>query len=100
MPKSLIEALASGLPCVTTDVPGCREVVAPNVNGLLVPAREVEPLVRALQSLIDNPALRAEMGRNGRQRAVAEFSSSRIVSETLSIYQSMLGEANFKRSHR
>lgn len=93
LPKSLIEALASGLPCVTTDVPGCREVVAPNVNGLLVPAREVEPLVRALQSLIDDPALRAEMGRHGRLRAVAEFSSASVIAETLSVYQSMLEEA-------
>lgn len=93
LPKSLIEALASGLPCVTTDVPGCREVVAPNLNGLLVPAREVEPLVRALQSLIDNPALREEMGRHGRQRAVAEFSSARVIAETLSVYQSCIEEA-------
>ena len=96
LPKSLIEALASGLPCVTTDVPGCREVVAPNVNGLLVPAREVEPLVHALQSLIDNPTLREEMGRHGRQRVVAEFSSSRVITETLSVYQSMLEEANVR----
>jgi len=97
LPKSLIEALASGLPCVTTDVPGCREVVAPNVNGLLVPAREVEPLVRALQSLIDSPALRDEMGRHGRHRAVAEFSSARVMAETLSVYQSMLEVAKFSR---
>ena len=93
LPKSLIEALASGLPCVTTDVPGCREVVAPKLNGLLVPAREVEPLVRALQSLIDDPTLREEMGCHGRQRAVAEFSSARVIAETLSVYQPMLDEA-------
>ena len=92
LPKSLIEALATGLPCVTTDVPGCREVVALGVNGLLVPARELGPLVRALQSLIDKPALREEMGRNGRQRAVAEFSSDRVIRETLSVYQAMLEE--------
>lgn len=93
LPKSLIEAMATGLPCVTTDVPGCREVVAPNVNGLLVPAREVEPLVRALQTLIDSPALREEMGRHGRLRAVEEFSSAKVIRETLSVYQEMLDDA-------
>jgi len=93
LPKSLIEAIATGLPCVTTDVPGCREVVAPNVHGLLVPAREVEPLVRALQTLIDSPALREEMGRHGRLRAVEEFSSAKVIRETLSVYQEMLDDA-------
>ena len=94
LPKSLIEAMASGLPCVTTDVPGCREVVAPNVNGLLVPARQVDPLVRALQLLINSPTLREQMGRIGRQRAVAEFSSARVIRETLAVYQEMLVQAN------
>ena len=100
LPKSLIEALATGLPCVTTDVPGCREVVAPGVNGLLVPARELGPLVCALQSLIDNPALREEMGRNGRKRAVAEFSSDRVIKETLSVYEAMLKEIKLSGTGR
>lgn len=47
LPKGLIEAGASGLPLVTTDVPGCREVVTNEVDGLLVPARNAAALARA-----------------------------------------------------
>jgi len=100
LPKALIEALATGLPCVTTDVPGCREVLAPGVNGLLVPPREVEPLVKALQLLIDSPELRAQMGRQGRHRAEVEFSSAIVIRETLSVYQEMLDEACANRPDR
>lgn len=68
LPKSLIEAAASGLPIVTTDVPGCREIVTEGVNGFLVPARDSEQLAMAIQKLIQNPILRLEMGANNRQK--------------------------------
>lgn len=93
LPKSLIEALATGLPCVTTDVPGCREAVRQRFNGLLVPARSVEPLAQAIQLLIDSPALRVEMGHKGRQMAMAEFSTARVIGETLAVYQTLLEQA-------
>ncbi len=90
LPKSLLEAMAAGLPCVTTDVPGCREAVRDNDNGLLVPPRDAEALSRALSLLIADPALAATMGKRGRARIEQEFSSRHIIERTLGLYQEML----------
>lgn len=86
MPLSLAEAGACGRPVVTTDAPGCREIVQNGVNGFLVPVRDSVSLAAALQKLIVDPALRQEMGRRGRERVEAEFSVRRIVYETLQVY--------------
>jgi glycosyltransferase involved in cell wall biosynthesis len=91
MPKALIEACAAGWPIVTTDVVGCREVVADGVNGLLVKARDAESLATALQRLLDDPSLRARLGSAGRQRAMAEFDVKAVVGATLDLYGQVLG---------
>lgn len=90
LPKVLIEAAASGLPIVTTDVPGCREIVRHGENGLLVPVRDVSALVEAIQSLVEDAELRRRLGAKGREIAVAEFSIERVVSETLNVYRQLL----------
>ena len=87
VPRGLIEAAASGRPIITTDVPGCREVVEHGKNGLLVAPRAPAALAQALRTLIRHPELRLEMGRRGRERAVAEFSLDRVVAATLAVYQ-------------
>jgi glycosyltransferase involved in cell wall biosynthesis len=86
LPRSLLEAMAAGLPIVTTDVPGCREAVAHGVNGLIVPARDSAALAGALRTLIDDPALRRKFGGAGRERVQREFASPIIVAETLAVY--------------
>jgi glycosyltransferase involved in cell wall biosynthesis len=90
IPKSLLEAAACGLPVVTTDMPGCREVVHDGINGLLVPPREVAALAEALGRLIADASLRKQMGRQGRLRAEREFASSIIINQTLDAYASAL----------
>lgn len=90
VPKVLLEACAAGRPIVTTDMPGCREVVTSGDNGLLVPPRNVSRLIDALSELLSNPALRHQMGARGRARAVAEFGVERVIDQTLSLYQSLL----------
>ncbi|MEJ2404291.1 MAG: glycosyltransferase family 4 protein [Candidatus Thiodiazotropha sp.] len=90
LPKVLLEAAASGRAIVTTDVPGCREVVIEGENGLLVPARESGPLAEALQQLILQPELRQAMGQKGRGFAEAEFSIERVVEQHMSIYRQAL----------
>jgi glycosyltransferase involved in cell wall biosynthesis len=86
LPKSLLEAAASGLPIVTTDTVGCREVVRDGENGYLVPVGEARALADALKALIDSPVLRKKMGAVGRVRAEAEFASARVIAETLAVY--------------
>jgi len=89
LPKVLLEAAACGLPIVTTDAPGCREIVRDGDNGFLVPVRDAQALALALRSLIDNVALRAKMGRRAREIVLAEFSQERVIAETLAVYQEL-----------
>ncbi|BCG47774.1 Putative glycosyltransferase [Citrifermentans bremense] len=90
VPKALIEAAASGLPIVTTNWPGCRDVVEDGVNGILVPVRNVDALSLALRKLIENPHLRRQMGSRGRAIAESQFSVERVVKETLSVYEGLV----------
>lgn len=87
LPKVLIEAAAAGLPIVTTDVPGCRDVVAHDHNGLLVPVYAVDALADALARLIDSPSLRQSMGDAGRIRAENEFALEKITGQIIDLYQ-------------
>lgn len=89
LPKALLEAAACGLPIVTTDVPGCREIVRDGMNGFLVPVRDAQALAAALRRLIEHSALRREMGRRAREIVLAEFSQERVIQETLSVYQEL-----------
>jgi len=91
LPKILLEAAASGRAIVATDVPGCREVVRPGENGLLVPPHDPAALAAALASLLADPERRASMGRLGRARAEAEFSEEHVFAQTLAVYQDLLG---------
>lgn len=87
LPKSLLEAASCGRPIVTTDVPGCREVVRNGDNGYLVEARNAKALAEALAKLLVDPALRQRMGQRGRERVMNEFSQERIVAQVLELYQ-------------
>ncbi|MEO8364264.1 MAG: glycosyltransferase family 4 protein [Ilumatobacteraceae bacterium] len=88
LPKSLIEALAAGRPVVSTDVPGCREVVIDQVNGLLVESRNAHALADALSQLITDKDMRMRFGAAGRLMAEREFSKSLINDQTLAVYKS------------
>lgn len=90
LPKVLIEAAACGRPIVATDVPGCREIVRHNDNGLLVPRNDSAALANAVRRLIMDPALRERMGRRGREIAAQEFGLERVVAETLAVYRALL----------
>ena len=90
LPKGLIEAGACALPLVTTDVPGCREVVTDGVDGLLVPVRDAGALATAIARLHDDPVLAARLGAAARQRALDEFDEQIVIARTLAVYQELL----------
>lgn len=93
LPKVLLEAGACGRAVVATDVPGCREVVRHGVTGLLVPPRQVQPLVGALLCLIRDARLRAEFGAAGRAMIEREFSEEKAIDDTFAVYAELLGHA-------
>jgi glycosyltransferase involved in cell wall biosynthesis len=90
VPKVLIEAAACGRAIVTTNTPGCREIVRDHQNGLLVPVRDVAALANAMRELIQDPVLRIRMGARGRQLAETEFDLKSVVAKTLDIYRKLL----------
>jgi len=91
IPRILIEAAACGRPIVTTDAPGCRELVRPAENGLIVPVQDTPALVTALRTLIQNPDMRKAMGNSSRQLAVQEFDIELVIGQYRSIYHELLG---------
>jgi len=89
VPKALIEAAAAGRAIITTDTPGCRELVPRGENGLLVPVRDADALTGALRALLNDPARRRAMGTQGRVLAEAEFSLHQVIDETLAVYAAL-----------
>jgi len=78
MPRSTQEAMAMGLPVITTDVPGCRQTVEDGVNGFLVPVRNAEALAGAMLRFIERPELIEIMGREGRRLAEERFDVNKV----------------------
>lgn len=86
LPKCLIEAAACGRAVITTDVPGCRDAITPEVTGLLVPVKEVTGLAQAIARLVDDAALRQQMAAAGRSLAEQAFDIRKVVATHLDIY--------------
>jgi glycosyltransferase involved in cell wall biosynthesis len=89
MPNVLIEAQFMGIPCVTTDAGGAREVVEDGRNGFVVPVRDIRPLVEQTRRLLHDPALRDRFSKAGRERAQKYFHVDRMVLETLQLYKDL-----------
>lgn len=96
IPKVLIEAAAAGRAIVTSDWPGCREIVTDGDNGVLVAPRDVDALADALARLLVDPTARAEMGARGRRRVQDRFTDRHVVDETLAVYRGLLEKARLQ----
>jgi len=93
VPKCLLEAAACGRPIVTTDMPGCREIVHHGENGLLVPVRDASGLADAMHKLLLDAELRRRMGRAGRSMVEQHFSEQCVADQTLRLYGELCVEA-------
>lgn len=89
LPKGLIEASACGRVVVTTDVPGCRDAIIPNVTGKLVKVRDAVALADAIQYLCEHPEERLQMGKAGRNLAESTYSIDEVVNQHLQIYEQL-----------
>lgn len=90
VPRVLLEAGAMGIPLVTTDMPGCRDVVRHGHEGLLVKPRSPDSLAEALCSLLASKDRRLAMGRAARQQVIDNFSLAQVVDNYSSIYLKLL----------
>lgn len=87
MPRSLLEAAACAKPLVATDVPGCRDLVTPGVNGILIPKGAVQQLANALQTLISDKEQQEIYGKNARLLIEKELNNDIINGEYMELYR-------------
>jgi glycosyltransferase involved in cell wall biosynthesis len=86
-----IEAAALALPVISTFIPGCVDSVADGKTGTLVEPRDTEALTAAIERYYTDPILRADHGRAGRQRVLADFQPERVFSDVAAVYEALLG---------
>jgi glycosyltransferase involved in cell wall biosynthesis len=91
-PRAPMEASAMRVPCVVTDIPGCREVVEHDRNGLLVPTGDPSALARAIVSLLTRKDVARQMGHAGRQKALESFDEERVFEILKAAYARLLTE--------
>ena len=91
VPRSTQEAMAMGRPVITTDAPGCRETVIDGVNGFLIPPRDPEALIKAMERFILRPELIIQMGNESRklveERFDARKQNQKFLREIMMLYE-------------
>ena len=89
LPKSLLEAAASGKAIIATDVPGCREIAINNVNAITVPLDNVVKLAEAIEYLAKNHKIRKKYGLKSRELVEKDMSEEIIINKTIFIYEKL-----------
>ncbi len=90
LPITILEAMAAGLPVVTTDVGGCAEAVQDGITGLVVPPNSPKLLAKAVMRILGDPSMGGRMGAAGRDRVVKHFSVDRFVEQHEQFYENAL----------
>lgn len=88
--NTLLEAMASGLPVVATDVGGNGELVANGETGFIIPRADPFAMADAIQRYVENPGVRKTHATNARARAESEFSIDNMVNKYLAVYDELL----------
>jgi glycosyltransferase involved in cell wall biosynthesis len=89
LPRTLLEAAATGLPLIGTDMPGVREAINNGENGILIPTRDSNALATAVEELADDPQKAERYGQSSLDRAINEFDHRRVIGEYLKMYQQL-----------
>jgi len=92
LPRFLVEAAATGLPLISTDLEACRRVVEDGENGFVIPKRSPEQLAEAVKTLAHDSLLREEMGKASRKKTLREFAEQEVIEEWLGLYDRLLAE--------
>ncbi len=90
--RTLLEAAACARPIVTSDAPGCREIVRPGESGFLAPVGDTAALAAALDELLNHPENWQKFGLAGRRRVAETFSLETVLAQTLNVYDEMENE--------
>jgi glycosyltransferase involved in cell wall biosynthesis len=93
LPTVLLEAMALGTPCVSTDVTGIPEVVRHERTGLVVPQRDAEALARAIRGVLAQPRMAGELAARARELIEAEFDVRRTSAELRRVFERAVGAA-------
>ena len=96
MPRSIIEAMATGIPVVATDIRGSRELVVNGVTGLLVPVRDYHKLAASIDILMSDVEMRKRMGDAGRKRAEEYYDERIVIKKQVDCMKVILAEKGIK----
>jgi glycosyltransferase involved in cell wall biosynthesis len=86
----IAEAMSSGKPVIVSDIPGVREVITDNVEGVLVPPMDEKTLSEKISILLSNPEMRKSMGEKGRKKAEEKFSWDKVIVEIEKVYEEVI----------
>jgi glycosyltransferase involved in cell wall biosynthesis len=90
IPVVLMEAMASGLPCLTTRIAGIPELIEDGCDGMLVPASDLDALVERILALADDAPLRARLGEAARRRVAAEYDLEQNIGRLATLFRNRL----------
>jgi colanic acid/amylovoran biosynthesis glycosyltransferase len=100
IPVALMEAMAMGIPCVTTFVAGISELIRDGIEGILVAPSDRDGLVHAIERLIDNPKLCRDLARAGRERVIDKYNLDRNVARLATVFKSRIKEPEIRNEQK
>ena len=94
--KSLLEASAMEKPIITTDVPGCRDVITHKKTGLIVDVRDSKGIKDSILYLYRNASIANKLGKNARKNVLKNFDVNKVNDQTLKVYSELIHNKNKK----